>query len=107
LINDYPEPLVLINPETAKQLGIADGDWVFVETKRGRIKQKANLSTDVDPRVVVADYAWWYPERGVTELFGWADSNYNVLTDNRPPFAREVGSFNVRGLLCKVSKLSQ
>ncbi|GAG86263.1 unnamed protein product, partial [marine sediment metagenome] len=73
-------------------------DWVYIETKRGRIKQKADLSTGVDPRVVVVDHAWWFPERGEAELFGWAESNYNVLTNGEPPFNREVGSFNIRGL---------
>jgi anaerobic selenocysteine-containing dehydrogenase len=107
LREDHSEPVVLINPETASQLGVTDGDWVSVETKRGEIKQRANLSTDVDPRVVVIDHAWWYPEKGETELFGWAESNDNVLTNNRGPFAAEVGSVHIIGFLCKVCKVSK
>ena len=104
LRRSHPEPVIIIHPETASKLGIENGDWVYIETKRGRIKQKADLSTGVDPRVVVVDHAWWFPERGEAELFGWAESNYNVLTNGEPPFNREVGSFNIRGLACKVYK---
>jgi anaerobic selenocysteine-containing dehydrogenase len=104
LRDSHPEPIVIIHPETASKLGIEDGDWVYIETKRGRIKQKAGLSTGVDQRVVVVDHAWWFPERGEAELFGWAESNCNGLTNDKPPFSREMGSFNIRGLACGVYK---
>ena len=29
------------------------------------------------------------------------EANYNVLTNDKPPFSREIGSFNIRGLACK------
>lgn len=45
-----PEPLVTIHPDTARGLGISEGDWVYVESKRGRIKQKATLDPGIDPR---------------------------------------------------------
>lgn len=106
LRGSHPEPLIYIHPETASKLGIKDADWVYIETKRGRIKQKAVFSTDLDPRVVGADYAWWFPERGAPSLYGWAESNINVLTDDKPPYNRETGSTNLRGILCKVYKVS-
>ncbi len=102
----HPDPVVIIHPDTAGKNGIAQGDWVFIETKRGKIKQKANVSDVVDPRVVVADHAWWFPERDEGDLFGFKDANYNVLTDDQPPFNREVGSFSIRGLACKVYRTS-
>ncbi len=100
----HPEPVVNIHPKTADTLGIRNGDWVYIETKRASIKQKAHLTTDIDPRVVGVDYAWWFPEKGASELYGWAESNINMLTDNKPPFNREIGSTNLRGMLCKVYK---
>ena len=101
-----PEPLVEIHPKIAKKLGIKDGDWVYIENKRGRIKQKAVLTTGIDPRVVRVDYGWWFPEKGASELYGWAESNVNVLTDNEPPYNHEIGSNQLRGILCKVYKVS-
>jgi anaerobic selenocysteine-containing dehydrogenase len=102
LRNSHPEPMAYLHPQTARQLQISDGDWVYIETPRGRIKQKASLTTDIDPRIVGVDYAWWFPEKGVSDLYGWADANINILTDDQPPFNLEMGSSNLRGILCKV-----
>lgn len=100
----HPEPVVWIHPETAAKLGIEDGDWVYVETRRGRIRQKAKLTEDIAPRVVGVDYAWWFPEKGPEAQFGWAESNVNILTDNKGPFSREMGTANLRGIACRVYK---
>ncbi len=100
-----PHPVVEVHSETAARLGIEEGDQVYVETRRGRIEQKATLSTDIDPRVVIVDYGWWFPEKGEGDLYGWAESNVNILTDDEPPFNREVGSTNLRGILCKVYRV--
>ena len=70
LRGSHPEPIVTIHPETAGKLGIEEGNWVCIETKRGSIKQKATLSADIDPRVVGVDYSWWFPEKGASELYG-------------------------------------
>jgi hypothetical protein len=48
------------------------------------------------------DYTWWFPEKGVSDLYGWAAANINILTDDQPPYNREMGSSNLRGILCKV-----
>lgn len=102
----HPEPLTIINTETAKELGIKEGNWVYIETKRGRIKQKATLSPNIDPRVVMPEYGWWFPERKDSEMYDWAESNINILTNNEKPYAREMGSATLRGILCKVYKAS-
>ena len=106
LHGSHPEPVTNIHPETANNLGIKDGDWVYIETKRGRIKQKAALTNDLDPRVVVVDYGWWFPENGSSNSYGWEESNINILTDNNPPYSPEMGTPNLRGIFCKVYKAS-
>jgi len=104
LRDQHPEPLVYINPKTAIESGINEGDWVWIATKRGRIRQKAALSDDIDPRVVGVDYAWWFPERGPDDLYGWKESNINILTDDNPPYSKELGTPNLRGILCSIGK---
>jgi len=99
-----PDPLLSIHPETAAGLGISEGDSVFIENRRGRIRQKATLTTGIDPRVVGVGYGWWFPERGAAEAFGWDEANLNILTDDRPPYSPEIGSPKMRGFLCKVSR---
>lgn len=99
-----PNPILKIHSDAAEKLGINEGDWVLISTKRGKIRQKAKLVNWIDPRVVEVDYAWWFPEKGSSNLFGWNESNINVLLDNKPPFNREMGSPSMRGVFCKVYK---
>jgi len=58
----------------------------------------------VDPRVIYLEHAWWYPEKSIKELYGWADANSNVLTDDKPPYGREMGSVHLKGIPVKVYK---
>ena len=100
-----PDPILNINPGTAKDLGIDNGDWVYIENKRGRITHKAEYTESLDPRVVVGDHGWWYPEKRVDEdLHGFAESCINAITSNSPPYARELGGVTLRGMFCKVYK---
>jgi thiosulfate reductase/polysulfide reductase chain A len=77
---------------------------VLIETPRGAIRQKASWNSDLDPRVVVGAYGWWFPERKDLELSGWKESNINILTDNDPPYDPAIGSTNLRAIPCRVSK---
>ncbi|MBN2061296.1 MAG: molybdopterin-dependent oxidoreductase [Deltaproteobacteria bacterium] len=99
-----PEPLVLIHPDTAFDLGIHEGDRVYIENRRGRIEQTASLSDGIDPRVVCVDYGWWFPERGAPAQYGWDEANINMLTDDSPPYSPEIGSPSMRGFLCRIYK---
>ncbi|MGQ9546138.1 MAG: molybdopterin dinucleotide binding domain-containing protein [Dehalococcoidia bacterium] len=49
------ELIVMIHPGTAHELGIQEGDSVYIETKRGWIRQEAALTTGIDFRVVGVD----------------------------------------------------
>lgn len=103
----HPFPLMQLNPETAKKLGIAEGDWVWIETPRGKIKQKCQLLKGIDPRVVHAQHGWWFPEQPAEEpsLHGVFESNINVCTDDDPDHCNQIsGGWPLRALLCKVYK---
>jgi hypothetical protein len=62
------------------------------------------LTNDIDPRVAGVDYAWWFPEHGAENLYGWKEANLNVLTEDGPPYGREMGTPNLRGVLCRIRK---
>ena len=103
----HPDPLLDIHPDTAKKLGIANGDWAYIETRRGVIKQKARLTTGIDPRVVNVESHWWFPEQPAQEpwLHGVWQSNANVLTLDDPEACDPLtGGWALRALLCKVYK---
>ena len=101
----HPDPIMQIHPDTAAALGIRDGDWVWIESPRGRIKQKCRTFEGIDPRVVHAQHGWWYPEEDGAEpsLHGVWKSNVNVLTDDDPDICNPIsGGWPLRTLLCKV-----
>lgn len=98
-----PDPIVEIHPETATKHNIQEGDWVWIESSRGRAKQRAKLNTGIDPRVIVAEHGWWYPEIK-SSGHGWKTSNINLLTDNSHESMDPVmGATNLRVLLCNIS----
>ena len=98
-----PDPTVEIHPETAKKHGIEDRQWVYIESPRGRIKQRAKLFDGIDPRVITAEHGWWYPEIK-DPGHGWNISNSNILTDNAfETCDPNMGSTNVRVCLCNIA----
>jgi anaerobic selenocysteine-containing dehydrogenase len=104
-----PDPLVEINTNTALDLGIANGEWVYVETRRGRIRRKAYLTPGIHEKVVqTRQNNWWFPEMPGEDpiLFGIFDPGTdNILTDDDPENCDPLcGSWPLRGLLCKVYK---
>jgi anaerobic selenocysteine-containing dehydrogenase len=99
-----PYPVVQLHPSAAEGLGIREGDWVWIETPRGKIRQVARLFPGMDPRVVVAQASWWYPEDPGPEHGLWK-SNANVLTRNDPPYDPAMGSTTFRALLCRITKV--
>ena len=98
-----PDPIVEVHPETAKKHGIKDGLWVYIESPRGRIKQRAKLNDGIDPRVIAAEHGWWFPEMK-DPGHGWDISNVNLLTDNAyATLDPAIGSTNLRVCLCNIS----
>ena len=104
-IKQLPEPLTDIHPVTAKSLGIADGDWVWIETLRGKIKQRARLTEEVQPSMVRVQHGWWFPKKDGAEpsLHGLWESNANVLCPVDAKYCNvEIGGWAHTALLCKV-----
>jgi len=100
-----PDPQVQIHPEAAKKLGIGDGDWVWIETVRGRVRQRCKYFDGIDPHVVHAEHGWWFPELPGEEpwLGGVWESNINVVMDDNPDRLNPInGGWPLRTALCKV-----
>ncbi len=98
-----PDPLVEIHPDTAKKHGIKDGQWVYIESPRGRIKQRARLNEGLLPQVIASEHGWWFPEMK-DPGHGWDLSNANLLTDNAfETCDPNMGSTNLRVCLCNIS----
>jgi thiosulfate reductase/polysulfide reductase chain A len=108
LREQHPEPLVEIHPDTARELGITEGDWAYIETLRGVIKQKAKITDRIHPKVINCEHCWWFPEQPAQEpwLHGLWQSNANVLTaDDLDMCDPLTGGWPMRALQCKVYKV--
>lgn len=100
-----PEATVEIHREAAQERNIKDGDWVWIETQRGKCRQRARVTEDLLPNVVSAATYWWYPEKP-RPLYGCHDSNIGLAIPDGPPYDPEEGTPWLVGHLCQITKAS-
>ena len=58
LVDMYPEPKLEIHPRLAEPLGIAEGDWVTVTTRRDAMTLQASVVRTIRPDTVFIPYHW-------------------------------------------------
>lgn len=58
LVDQYPQPLCEIHPLLASKLGIAEGDFVKVESRRGSVTVRASVVKTIRPDTVFVPYHW-------------------------------------------------
>jgi len=98
-------PEVDLHPDAARARGIANGDWVSIETPDGRMRARARLNDSLDPRVVVGEHGWWQAcmEIGAPgyDPFGPDGANFNMLigTATLDPVS---GTEPLRSYLCEI-----
>ncbi len=87
-----PEPLVEINSEVAKKMGIGPGDMVAIESPRGSISLKSLPTGDIHPQVISIQH-------------GWGEANVNLLIDDTVEVRDPISSYPpFKVTLCKVTK---
>jgi anaerobic selenocysteine-containing dehydrogenase len=105
-----PHPEVELHPAAAQARGIANGDWVSIQTPEGSVRARSRLNADLDPRVVVGEHGWW---QGCAELgapgydpFGPMGANFNLLigTAALDPVS---GTASHRSYLCEIRPIAQ
>lgn len=102
-----PDPLLEIHPEAASARGIADGDWLRIETPAGTLRARARFNAQLSEEVVCGQHGWWEgaDELGLPETppFGPGSSNYNAVIDTeaRDPIS---GSVSLRSYICQVRR---
>ena len=57
-----PYPWVEIHPQTAERLGIADGDWVTVRTRRGEMTAPALVVRSIRPDTLFIPYHYGHTQ---------------------------------------------
>ena len=101
----HPYALLTLHPETAAELGIAEGDMVWVETPMGKVQQAAKFDGNMHRRVVHADSHMWYPERAADgdAHYGLWESNINAILPDGADYSDYAGDNYMRALICRVS----
>ncbi len=100
-----PEPSAELHPVTARECGIEHMQWMIVESPKGAVKVRANVTPRIIPGVVCVQHGWWQPcpELGLTgyDPFSEFGANPNGLVDSeyRDPIS---GSLPHRSFLCRV-----
>lgn len=87
-----PYPMAEINPATAEEYDVADGEVVLIETRNGQVKLQLKVTEDLAPRVV-------------NILHGWGrDASANLLAalDVRDPV---TGYPELRALAGRIKKI--
>jgi anaerobic selenocysteine-containing dehydrogenase len=102
----HPDPIVQLHPDVASRNRIADGDWVYIETPEGKIKQRAEVTPKIHPQVVHVEHGWWFPEQPGEDpnLFGLWESNAGFILPDEPETCDFQGGPPMRGLLCRISR---
>jgi len=104
-----PHPTVEIHPATAAACGVANGEWVALETPSGSVRVKAQVTDAILEGVVCASHGWWQgcEALGLPPLDPFSDdgANVNLLVhnDRRDPIS---GGTPHRSTLCRVRKVS-
>jgi assimilatory nitrate reductase catalytic subunit len=58
LLDQYPQPLCEMHPRLAEKLGVVEGDFVKVESRRGHVVVRAQIVKTIRPDTVFVPYHW-------------------------------------------------
>src|SRR5262249_24085231 len=62
LVDQYPEPRIEIHPRLAEKLGLTDGEWATVESRRGTCTLKLQVVSTIRPDTAFVPYHWAGPK---------------------------------------------
>ena len=96
-----------MNPDTAAEYGIVDGDWVKIESPHGWVVLKAKLFEGISPEVLMGRRGWWQDCRDLDlPGYGYLDggAECNVLYDNNPANWDKFSTASSKQTLVKISK---
>ena len=98
----WPVPRMEMNPADAESLGLEQGDWVWIESPWGKVRETVDLFYGIKPGVINCEHQWWYPEFHQADR-GFKLSNLNCINYQ---YAQDPisGATQMRGLPVKVYK---
>jgi assimilatory nitrate reductase catalytic subunit len=61
LVDQYPQPRIEMHPQLAQRLGLHDGDWARIESRRGVCTLQVQVVTTIRPDTIFVPYHWGGP----------------------------------------------
>ncbi len=97
------DPILEMHPETVGNMGIREGDWVWIEThhNESRFKRKVNLSSHLYSRVVRGNMHFFNPEK--MTLKDRLESNINLTHTLDGPLDPIDGAPQMRGVPYRIT----
>ena len=94
-----------MHPATAAAQGLADGDWVILETPgvTGSARLRLKLTDTTPEPVVSTGMGWWLPEEPAPD-HGVLDVNINAALSYSGPYDPVTGSSSIRGQRARVTR---
>lgn len=98
----WPVPRLELNPTDAEKLGLEQGDWAWIETEWGKVRQCVDLYHGIAPGWANAEHGWWFPELPAP-THGFNLSNIECIWD---PYGQDkfISSHHMRGVPVKIYK---
>jgi len=88
-----PDPVAWIHPDTVREAGLNNGEWIIVETRKGHVSVKIEATEDIIPGVISLTHGW--------EM----ELNANNLTELEA-CDPVTGYCEFRNVACKIRKVS-
>jgi len=108
LRRSHADPTAEIHPDTAARYGVADGEWVYLETPRGRVRAKIDVTDAIARATLCAFHGWWEAceplGRPALDPYSEKGANVNLLvkSDLKDPVG---GALPHRSTLCRIRKI--
>ena len=98
----WPAPRLEMNSADAAELGLEQGDWAWIETEWGKVRQSVDLYHGIAKGWANAEHAWWFPELPAP-THGCMLSNIECIWD---PHGQDkfISSHHMRGVPVKIYK---
>ncbi|MBQ6452850.1 MAG: molybdopterin-dependent oxidoreductase [Coriobacteriales bacterium] len=98
----WPAPRIEINPADAVKLGVDQGEWVWIESPWGKIRQIVDLYHGIKPGTINCEHQWWFPEcEDIYKGFNMCSVNCLVNREAQDPMC---GASQLRAYCVKVYK---
>ena len=99
----YPAPEMWLSPKDAEKYGLEEGDWAWIESRRGRTRGLVKVTAGIKPGSVYME-RFWLPENLDKDTHGFREMNVNMLTKATAPYNPEIGTYTLRAFQVKVYK---